>query len=144
MKKITTLLLASLLNICSLQIAFASSEPYSIVASPGWTEGNLWWNCTTSNCAIFSFAPNGDGNYSKFWNAGPLPLGHYYWLGSVSVLSCIAGKWSLFTSTPGWYFNYDPRTGDQSAVAGGECGASSPTNIPNSDPGKPECNDQRL
>jgi hypothetical protein len=46
----------------------------------------------------------------------------------------------LFTSTPRWYFNYDPRSGDQSAVAGQECGASPPSpETPNPDTGKPEC-----
>lgn len=125
------------------------SHAYTIVAAPGWTEGSYWGNCTVNYCAISSFAPSGDGNCPicgtpSFWNSTTLPKGHYYFLGSISFLECVAGKWVSVRSTPGWFFNYDPRSGDQSAIAGGECGASTPTNIPNADPGKPECNDQIL
>jgi len=102
----------------------SATAEYSFVASPGWAEGALWWNCTTSNCAIYSFLPGGGGNVWEYWKSGPLPLGHYYWLGTISVLKCSQGKWIEIGRSGYWYFNYDPRNGDQTAVAGGVCGSN--------------------
>lgn len=138
MKQVTVFILAGLIIFGSLQPRSASAESYAIVARPGWSEGNLGWNCTVDYCAISAFVPSGGDcpicATSDYWDSTSLPLGAYYWLGSVSVLECRSDQWVAITTTPGWYFNYDPRVGDQSAVAGEPCFGSNLDANP--DPGK--------
>lgn len=139
MRQVSILILSSLILLSLVQQTTAT-EQYAIVSPGGGSEGNLNWNCTVNYCAISSFAPQGDGDCPicgtpTYWDSTSLPLGAYYWLGSVSVLECQSDQWVAITTTPGWYFNYNPLVGDQSAVAGEPCSGGS--SEANDDPGKP-------
>lgn len=94
----------------------------TIVAYPGWSEGYLDWDCKAYNCAWYPFVPHSGPGSWGYWPAGPLPLNHYYWWGSVTVFECAGGKWFRTMGIAMGYFNHDPRQGDQSAVEGGDCG----------------------
>lgn len=116
---------------------------YKIVKSG--TDG--YWDCENSPdcpyspCVITSFSPDqtGDPMFYYWWNTGFLPKGHYYWMGYIRVLQCSNRVWKEVVWNGG-FFNYDPRSGDQSAVPGGACSNPLP-NTDVADPGdKDPCN----
>lgn len=115
----------------------AASGNYAIIGN-GYSS-SYTGNCTVSYCAISGFVPSGNGNCPicgepPYWDSTTPPNGHYYWFGSVRVLQCTDGRWTVLTNTPSWFFNYDPREGDQSAIVGSACDGPPPEECTVNDP----------
>jgi hypothetical protein len=68
------------------------------------TEGHLWWDCQVSFCSISEYDPL----TCNYISSTTLPLGDYYWLGTLTTFVCVDGEWRQLCSSPSWYFNYRP------------------------------------